>query len=136
MAIEQEIARLEQELASKRQQMEREGVSPEQMPSEREMIHESVGERIQETAPQYQPAPAQPQPAQPAPAATDDEGVPEELREPVQQLVNVAFTRGIDDAVKEALKSDNAALIDAFHDVVVDQLYQELVSRGKLPQPR
>ena len=50
----------------------------------------------------------------------------------VQNLVNTAFTKSLKDAADDARKTNNAALIDAFHDALVDQLYDHLVERGKL----
>lgn len=58
------------------------------------------------------------------------------LAGPVQGLVNVAFTQSLQKAIAEAVKTGNAALIDAFHDLLVDQLHQELLNRQKLkPAP-
>lgn len=132
-SIEQEITRLEQELANKRQELQSQGIAPEAMPSEREIVREVVGERIQQAAPQYQPVSPQPPVDTPA-ARAQQENIPDELRASVQQLVNITFEKGIEEAVKEALKSDNAAIIDAFHDVIVDELYNELVNRQKIQQ--
>jgi hypothetical protein len=56
----------------------------------------------------------------------------EELKSKVQELVNIAFSKTIDDAIKQAQATNNAALIDAFHDALVDELYNYLVERGKL----
>ena len=41
-------------------------------------------------------------------------------------------TKHFQDTVKEVSKINNPALLDAFHDVLVDQLYDVLVERGKL----
>lgn len=117
--IEQEIAQIEQQLAEKREVLKR------------ETLHEVVRQKIAN-------APA-PQTATPAPApspstSSPSSAVPPELHQKVQALVNVAFTKSIDDAIKEAKATNNAALIDAFHDLLVDELYNHLVERGKLKQ--
>ena len=130
--IEQEIAQLEKQIAEKRAVLGQEKAGPE-LPSEKETLHEVIGEKIQQSAPQYQPAP----PIQPLPVTLqqDDSAlsyVLPELKEKVQELVNLVFNKGLDDGVKEAVRSNNPALIDAFHDVLVDELYNTLLDRRKL----
>ena len=128
--LEQEIAALEKQIQEKKATLQ---TGAEVVPSEKEAVKEAIGERIQKQPPQYQPAPAAPTPATPPLSAA---GTPSyltpELRETVQQLVNVAFTKSLEEAVKEAVKTNNAALIDAFHDVLADQLYSTLLERRKL----
>ncbi|HXV26601.1 MAG TPA: hypothetical protein VD862_01025 [Candidatus Paceibacterota bacterium] len=119
--LEQQIADLEQELAAKRQALESGGT--ERMPSDEELVHRSVGEKIQQKMPSYQPAP---QPSG-GTASWQDPAIAQQ----VQTLVNIAFSKGMDDAIAEAVKSGNAALIDAFHDLLRDQLVAELAKRGK-----
>jgi hypothetical protein len=50
----------------------------------------------------------------------------------VQALVNTAFAESLDKAIGEAVKSHNPAIIDAFHDLLRDQLLDELLKRGKI----
>ncbi len=123
-SLEQEIAGIEQELAKKREALreQKDAGAIKEMPHERETLHEVVAQRIQQVA----PAP------QPAPVPTTDVTVPPELFQKVQALVNVAFLKSIDEAIKEAKATNNAALIDAFHDLLVDELYTQLIERGKL----
>ena len=130
--LEQEIAQLEQQIAEKRAALGQEQAGPE-LPPEKETLREIVGEKIQHQVPQYQSA----SPIQPTPAKQqqDDSAlgyVLLELKEKVQELVNLVFNKGLDDGVKEAARSNNPALIDAFHDVLVDELYNVLVERKKL----
>lgn len=136
--IEQEIAQLEQQIAEKRSALEQEKAGPE-LPSEKETLREVIGEKIQQSAPQYQPAPpVQSPPAKPKQdlsAQTDDTTlsyVLPELKDKVQELVNLVFNKSLDEGIKEAAKSNDAALIDAFHDVLVDELYNTLLERKKL----
>ncbi len=54
------------------------------------------------------------------------------IQEKLQHLVNVAFQKGIEEAVKEARALGDPYLLDAFHDVLVDKLYDELITQHKL----
>jgi hypothetical protein len=134
--LEQEIAQIERDLASKREVLEKQkraGAIPEVL-HEKETLREVVGEKLGR-APAPQPAPAQPpapQPAVPPPAVEPPSYLSEELKVKVQELVNTAFSKTISDAVKQARATNNAALLDAFHDALVDELYNYLVERGKL----
>lgn len=113
--------------------MEQEG-SAEALP-EKEVLHSVVGEKIQQhiSTSGQQPVPT------PAPTAPATDGQPSyldpQLQPQVQQLVDIAFTKTLAEAIQAAVKTNNAALIDAFHDVLVDQLYDELLARQKLKQP-
>ena len=123
--IEQEIAQLEKQLQEKRANL---GQQPEQKESlpDKEILREVVGEKIQQHAPAYIPKPA-PQ------TQTDDTGsIPADLKDKIQELVNHVFKNSLDQGIKEAVKSKNPALIDAFHDVLVDQLYDTLLERKKI----
>ena len=133
--IEQEIAQLEKQLQEKRlRQLADLGQQSEHGESlpDKEILRQVVGEKIQRHmsgqagAPVYIPKPA-PQ------AQTDDTGsVPPELKDKIQELVNRVFQKSLDQGIKEAVKSDDPALIDAFHDVLVDQLYDTLLERKKI----
>ena len=130
--LEQEIADIEQRLAEKKAELGKEEVGA------------ALKEQVQEKVPEYLPRPSaeiepqrieQPSPTLPAqPIAEPPSYFSEELKSKVQELVNMAFAKSIEEAVKEASKSNNPALIDAFHDVLVDQLYNTLIERGKLPK--
>ncbi|MFH1508991.1 MAG: hypothetical protein ABIE68_02400 [bacterium] len=50
----------------------------------------------------------------------------------LQQLVNIAFTKGIDEAIDQAKKTDDPYLIDELHDTLVSELYDKLIEAGKL----
>ena len=115
--VQQEIAQLEKQIAEKRAGVE--------APHEKEVLRQIVGEKIQQHAPSYQPAPTKKQDDQ---FSYNDP----QLADKVQELVNLAFTKGVDDAVRSVAQSGNPALIDAFHDVLVDQLYDTLVERKQL----
>ena len=130
--IEQEIAQLEKQIAEKRAALGQEKPidaiqGKEAEPSEKEILHGVVGERIQQQMPQYTPAPPKPK--------QDDIAqsyVLPELKEKVQELVNLVFNKSLDEGIREVSKTNNPALTDAFHDVLVDELYNALVERKKL----
>lgn len=126
--VQQEIANLEQQLAEKRASLEQQSAETSQeVPHEKEILRQVVGEKIQEHAPTYQPAPQKQQDDQ---SSYDDP----QLVDKVQELVNLAFNKSIDDAVRSVVQSGNPALIDAFHDVLVDKLYDTLLERKKLEE--
>jgi hypothetical protein len=134
LTLEQEIAQIERDLASKREALERQkqtGAIPE-VPHEKETLREVVGEKIApfRTSPTQSAPPSQP--TTPLPPVEPPSYLSEELKAKVQELVNIAFSKTIDEAVKQARATNNAALIDAFHDALVDELYNYLVERGKL----
>jgi hypothetical protein len=133
MTIEHEIAKLQEQIDAKKAEL---NSQPEAIPHDKEILHEVVGEQIQQHAAQQQvSAPAVvPVPVTPPPTVADQEGTNPEVQVQVQQLVNVAFTKNINEAIQEAVKTGNAAVIDAFHDVLVDELYGELIERKKVEQ--
>jgi hypothetical protein len=123
--LESQILKLEQEIAQKRAELGVDVVAP----VERAEVQEAIGEQIQEVAPEHPiKAPAE-----------DGEGPSWQdpaLAAQVQELVNVAFSTSIQEAITQAVAAGNPALVDALHDVLVDQLHQELVNRKKLqPTP-
>src|SRR3989338_6639571 len=118
--LEQEIANIEKELAQKRESLREQ---QQELPHDKELLHSVIREKIQ---------PATPQATTPPPTDTPASAIPPELFQKVQALVNTAFLKSIDEAIQEAKATNNAALIDAFHDLLVDELFDHLVERGKL----
>ena len=131
--IEQEIAQLEKQIAEKRAALGYEAV-PDDTMSEKETLREIVGEKIQQQVPQYQPAPVQPPSVKPSQDDSALSYVLPELKDKVQELINLVFNKSLDEGIKEVSKTNNPALIDAFHDVLVDELYNVLVERKKLEE--
>ena len=120
--IEQEIAQLEKQLQEKKAGLGQQSEHGESLP-DKEMLRQVVGEKIQQHmsgqagAPVYVPKLA-PQ------TQTDDTGsVPPELKDKIQELVNRVFQNSLEQGIKEAVKSDNPALIDAFHDVLAFSIF-------------
>lgn len=50
----------------------------------------------------------------------------------VDQLVSEAVSKDLEGAIKKAKDSNDPLIIDTFHDAIVDELYERLVSEGKL----
>ncbi|MCC6405093.1 MAG: hypothetical protein IT405_01765 [Candidatus Yanofskybacteria bacterium] len=122
-ALQSQIAALEQQIAAKRAESGADTAAP----YERNEVHAAVGEQIAEAVPGYQPAPSVNTPATEVPSWQDPA-----LAAQVQELVNVAFTQGLQAALDQAIKTENPALVDAFHDLLADQLHQELLNRKKV----
>lgn len=126
--IEQEIAQLEKQLQEKKADL---GQQKELLP-DKEILREVIGEKIQQgvsiqtddSTNVILPAPQ---------TQTDDtDSATADLKDTIQGLVNIVFQNSLDQGIKEAVKSNNPALIDAFHDVLVDQLYDTLLERKKI----
>ena len=132
--LEQEIADIEKRLAEKKAALQETQGETIPVTSDRAVLHEVVGEKINEMSLQglSSSVPSQAQPVLPPPTSDPPSYLSDDLRNQVQQLVNIAFTKSLSDALKEVSKLDNPALLDAFHDVLVDQLYDALIERGKL----
>ncbi|MCR4323026.1 MAG: hypothetical protein NUV61_02975 [Candidatus Azambacteria bacterium] len=62
------------------------------------------------------------------------EDAQKELQEKLQHLVDLAFEKGLVVAIDEARKLNDPYLLDAFHDMLTDKLYQELVAQHKLEE--
>lgn len=54
------------------------------------------------------------------------------MQEKLQHLVDVAFERGLIEAIAAARKMHDPYILDAFHDALVDKLHDELVRRHQL----
>ncbi len=128
--LEQELVKLEQEYAQKRAEIESREQTGEvqEAPPEKETVREVVREQI-DAAPT--PAP----PAQAAPPSDDTLSYQrQDLQAHVQELINLAFEKSIKEAIDKVKATHNPALIDAFHDALVDNLYNELVERGQIKE--
>ena len=135
--IEHDIAELEKTLQEKKSVLEQEkaggtgGSAGEGHPSEKEMLHEIVGEKIKQHAPQYQPAPSLPQVQ--GPIATEPPSYfSQELKDKIRDIIQIVFGKNLEEGIREAVKTGNIALIDAFHDILVDELYNQLIEKRKL----
>lgn len=128
--IEHDIAELEHQLAEKKAALGHEL-------SDKEVLHGIVGEKIKEHVPEFIPGSSKPaelptsQP--PAPLTLETPSyLAQELKDKIQAIINIVFEKNLEEGIKEVAKSGNIALIDAFHDVLVDELYSQLVEKNKL----
>jgi hypothetical protein len=67
------------------------------------------------------------------PVSTRDEAEEIAKFQPSQQvgaLVSLVFQKGLSQAVSVAKQLDNPAILDEFHDILVDRYYKEMVKRG------
>jgi len=134
--IENEIANLEAVLKEKKEILEQQKLNGEieEIPHPKEILREAIREKIAATpgvSARPQPAPAPAQKALP-PYAYPPSYLTDELKPKVDELVKIAFQKSLDEAIKMAKATDNPALIDAFHDIIVDEIYSQLVKSGKL----
>lgn len=122
--IRHDIAELERQLLEKKAALEHEK-------PEKEVFHEVVGENIQKHIPSFQPSASVNQ----APTQQTVEPpsyLSQELKDKVQAMVNTVFAKSLEDGIKEAANSGNMAVIDAFHDILTDELYNQLIEKRKL----
>lgn len=123
--LEQEILKLEEDLELKRKELGQ---------NDKETLRQIIGQKLRPSQPPTRQSAATPQPPTGDQQSTADlpSYLSNQLKDKVQGLVNFAFGKSISDAIKEARASGSAALIDAFHDALVDELYNYLIERGKL----
>ncbi len=116
--LEKEIFELEQKIAGKKKELEKSYAARET---------------------------PEPKPAAPPPAggpAVPPKSVPPSAKKPgaiesnpkIQALVNIAFHEGIHKAIEEVKKTNDPYLIDAFHDALIDEVYNMLIKEGLLKE--
>ena len=132
--LEKHLEGLAREVENRKQpSVEGGGIEREQK-REKNHLHEIIGEKIygETERPAHEEARHEH-----LPATHGDEppsyNLPE-LHDKVQELVTHAFEHDLEDAIKKAKETQDAALIDAFHDALVDELHDHLVNQGKLDQ--
>lgn len=132
--IEAEIFELSQKIAEKRRELE----AGKGIVEEREIIKLALGEKISNTVPQTNAVTSDTTNTAVRPT-TSGGAVPtsksyldyldEESRAIVEQLVESVFTNGLEKTLK-GLEMQEPFIIDAFHDVITDKIYDELKKRG------
>lgn len=65
-----------------------------------------------------------------SPVKNEDDTLSEEDKKIVQNLSEKALTNGVRQAVAEAKKTGRAEIVEAFHDWLVDHMYEKLVAAG------
>ena len=128
--VEQEIAELEKLLAKKRTELEVGGATTEAA-HPKEVLREVLREKIAKTV---TPTPIPQSGIQPPPSVKTEPPsyLSDELRPRVEELVKVAFAKSLEEAISLAKATENAALLDAFHDILVDELYSHLLEKGRI----
>lgn len=123
------VEQLKEEYIQKRAETEQryERGEIKELPPEKETLRKVVGEKI--TPPEEKPVFEAPKIAPGIPSYQ----IPE-IRDQVQIYVNTAFEKSVDEAVKQIRETHNPHLIDAFHDALVDELYNQLVEAGKIKE--
>lgn len=122
--IEHDIVELEKKLQEKRAALGQEK-------NEKEVLHEVVGEKIKQQAPSY--IPKLPTTQAQAPITTEPPSyLSQELKDKIQEIVELVFSKNLEEGIKEAVKTGNMAVVDAFHDILVDELYSKLIETRKL----
>lgn len=144
--LESEIADLERKLAEKKASLGSESANHH----DRRVLHEVVGEHFLESGKEKPSTTSSISSDDDEEENKDDSGSvrkPDALKEvsrpsyedpevkqKVQDLVALAFSDGIGKAVGNVKATNDPALIDAFHDVLVDELYDHMVREGRIPK--
>jgi len=145
--LEQQLQEIPAQIEAKRQELAPASLEGATIP-EKTLLHHVIGDKLEkETTPTHiqQTQPSVPTQTQQTDSETSAQQTAQhadesesyelpEMKDNVQQLVNLAFQKDIDTAVKEVKKQNDGALIDAFHDALVDELYDKLVQEGKLKE--
>lgn len=116
---EEEIKHLEEKILEKRKELETK--------SSREVVHETLEEHIrEETQTTRLPVPK-------TGALDDSSGQDTDTTQNhIDELVALAFKKGVVAAIKEARNSHNPYIIDALHDALTDHFVKALESKGLL----
>ncbi|MEK7192616.1 MAG: hypothetical protein AAB682_00575 [Patescibacteria group bacterium] len=123
-SIKADIDLLEKMIEEKRAILEKENNIVE----EKELVREAVKEVVKQTAPVLvATAPKTGAPA-PAPSKSYLDDLSAEETDQVKVLVGVAFTKGLEASIKQS-QSSPEYIQDAFHDVLTDRLYEEIIAR-------
>jgi actin-related protein len=122
--IEQDIVQLEKQLREKKASLEGEQKSR----PEKELLKEVTGERIRQHLPEYQ-AKTELDNHLSEPQHTDAD-----LKNEAEKFVNIVLDKNLEDGIKQISDTRNPALIDVFHDLLVDELYDRMIREGKLDQ--
>ncbi len=134
--IEQDIVKLEKELQEKKSLLEHredQPISAEKMGdtsgSEKEVLKSIIGDKINQQIPVGQP---QVTPKSLSNSDSSPSYLDPILKDQVDKLVKLVFDTNLEEGIKFVAKQNDPALIDAFHDLLADELYDALIERRKL----
>jgi len=113
---------LEKQIETLRGELERRRTAGQ---SNREVIHQMVGEKIENGA--------QEQPYDPVPDEEVISDPNEDIQGSLEALLEVAATKGPEEGIRLAVKSKNPELIDRFHDALADNI-EELITSGTVAE--
>lgn len=123
-ALEQEIQELSREIRDKGN-----------VEQAREIIKSRVAEKMYGSMPPTSQGvaaqPQKPKPKSSGPLPNYAQDLPAEVKLNVEGLLDLAWHKGINAAVKKVKKSD-ALTMDLFHDAITEKLYNEFKVRGLL----
>lgn len=131
-----ELDLIKERIEAKKEHLSREGLS---VPEEKELVAETIGERMEESLremppgmevikPEREKKPSFPSQI-PSQIEESAELIIEEANIKLSELVDMALEESIPKAVTTALKSGNAFLIDRLRDTLADKYYQVLKDR-------
>ena len=128
LSPQQQLQQLEKEYQQRRTALEEQASEKQDsVVSGHEAMSHVVENQIQQQMPNFQASTH-------APRTVSDDTLPPEAMEKIQNWINVSFSQGVWQAIKEAKQSGDMALIDAFHGALTGQLYDSLIERKKLDQ--
>ncbi len=120
------VEEIYREFKVKRAEVLKQSESKELTPEkEKEILKETISEQTQKSQPI---TPIQQQAITHLGQKIKDE--PKERQ--IQLLVNMAFEKGVVEAIEVAKSLDSPYLIDELHDILVDELYNKLVTEKKI----
>ena len=136
--LEDYLEEIVQEVEKRQQETGDSSFKPQ---NHKELIHQVVGEKLgKPVLPSVQPIAVQPSDETDEDKVETEEDIGEksyekpELKSSVDELINITFEKDLDTAVGKVKTENNPALLDAFHDALVDKLYDHLVQSGRLKQ--
>lgn len=122
--LEADLTRLAEEVQRARRHPETRNLS------EQELLKKSL--QVFVPQPPFPSHPATPGAATTSPLPDYAQSAPAEIKLEIEYLLDLAFHEGLAKANREAVKSGNPFVLDAFHDALVGKLYPELKRRGIL----
>lgn len=125
--LEEEIQEFEQKLEEKKKELAEKGETGKE---EKEVFREVLKEHIRAA---QQPTQSVTPPSKPAVSIDDDIKKREEREAEVRELIEIAMTKTIQEAVRIAERT-TPYLLDELHDRLADDYYEKLVALRKVKQ--
>lgn len=116
------------EEVERRQQKKEFGDALDGVQHQRQIIHEMVGKKLGKSQMNQGTSPTTVAPTNHGDKSYDTP----ELKPQIDSLINLVFERDLDAAIDQAKAQDSPAILDAFHDALVDKIHDQLIQSGKL----